>query len=312
MSHETRPILCSPERRVGILTHNTPTATSITTKWTPTVTAILPCYNAENFLAKTLDCLAVQSWPGLEILIGDDASTDQSVSIAREFVSRNKAARLITRRQTSDGFEIQTTSCPRQRASCSSLRFTTIPTYVEKLVRALRQRSEAILAFSDVELVELDATSRVIAFDKLSGITHSLMRGLVMVRRPFAWWVPNRGLFRAAAFRRIGGIRPNAAGEYSADWTWLLHMALLGEFVRVPEVLCPKFYKKGSLSKTWPHDRNQQRALKQAGIREIRISPLDCGSKLILIAYLIFPWNLKRRISSCVPHWVKRLLKALH
>ena len=33
-------------------------------------------------------------------------------------------------------------------------------------------------------------------------------------------------------------------GEYSADLPWLLHMSLLGEFVRVPEVLCYKFYEE--------------------------------------------------------------------
>ena len=69
-------------------------------------------------------------------------------------------------------------------------------------------------------------------------MTGSLARGLVIGRNAWGWWVPNRGLFRAEAFGRIGGIKPNDCGEYSADWTWLLHMALLGDFVRVPKLLC--------------------------------------------------------------------------
>ncbi len=55
-----------------------------------------------------------------------------------------------------------------------------------------------------------------------------------MVTRPGTWWVPNRGLFRASAFAEVGGIHANEQGEYSADWTWLLSLSLLGEFVRVP------------------------------------------------------------------------------
>ncbi len=105
-----------------------------------------------------------------------------------------------------------------------------------------------------------------------------------MSRHRDGWWVPNRGLFRATAFRRIGGIKPNDSGEYSADWTWLLHMSLLGDFVRVPEVLCQKFYKQGSLSKTWPHDANQRAALRRAGVREIRASHLGLIEKALLIA----------------------------
>ena len=63
-----------------------------------------------------------------------------------------------------------------------------------------------------------------------------------MVARPETWWVPNRGLFRASAFAEVGGIHPNEQGEYSADWTWLLSLSILGEFVRVPQVLCTKYY----------------------------------------------------------------------
>ena len=80
-----------------------------------------------------------------------------------------------------------------------------------------------------------------------------------MGRNGWGWWVPNRGLFRAEAFRRIGGIKPNDCGEYSADWTWLLHMALLGDFVRVPELLCRKYYMAGSLSKQWGTPRSSAR-----------------------------------------------------
>ena len=57
--------------------HDNPVDDAGRSDWTPTVTAILPCYNAEAFIADTLRCLARQTWPELEILIGDDASTDR-------------------------------------------------------------------------------------------------------------------------------------------------------------------------------------------------------------------------------------------
>ena len=102
-----------------------------------------------------------------------------------------------------------------------------------------------------------------------------------MIRRKGDWWVPNRGLFRASAFAEVGGIHPNEQGEYSADWTWLLSLALLGEFVRVQEVLCDKFYMTSSLSKQWPHDAAQLRALQRAGISEIKRSALGPVEKLV-------------------------------
>ena len=80
---------------------------------------------------------------------------------------------------------------------------------------------------------------------------------------------------RLDSLMSIDGIHPNDQGEYSADWTWLLHLSLIGEFVRVPEVLCEKYYKPGSLSKQWPHDPVQLAALRRAGVDEIRRSPAD-------------------------------------
>ena len=127
-----------------------------------------------------------------------------------------------------------------------------------------------------------------------------------MVARPDTWWVPNRGLFRASAFAAVGGIHPNEQGEYSADWTWLLSLSILGEFVRVPEVLCTKYYMKDSLSKRWPHDSSQLRALQRSGIAEIKRSSLSPAQKRVLARYL---W--RRVYGSRLPHGVKRFLRRL-
>lgn len=128
-----------------------------------------------------------------------------------------------------------------------------------------------------------------------------------MVRRPGDWWVPNRGVFRASGFAAVGGIHPNERGEYSADWTWLLGLALTGAFVRVPEVLCTKYYQSGSLSKKWPHDAAQRLALQRAGIAEIRRSR---GLSRIEKARLA--GHLRRRVlGRRLPGGLKRVLKRL-
>jgi hypothetical protein len=144
------------------------------------------------------------------------------------------------------------------------------------------------------------------AFDELEGLGTSLERGRVMVRRPGDWWVPNRGLFRSSAFAEVGGIHPNEKGEYSADWTWLLGLSIIGEFVRVPKVLCTKYYMAGSISKKWPHDAAQLLALRRSGIAEIRRSALDPARKLLLMEYL---W--RRIYGRRLPGGVKRALRRL-
>jgi glycosyltransferase involved in cell wall biosynthesis len=252
----------------------------------PKVTALLPCYNAEAFIGRTLDSLAAQTWPNLEILIGDDCSTDATLAVVRGFAEGRENVRILER--TANLGWLKNTNDLMRNATGDLMFFAfhddrVAPTYVEKLVAALEADPAAVMAFSDMERTELDGTLKVWVFDALDGLATARARGLVMASRPTGWWVPNRGLFRREAFAAIGGIRPNERGEISADWTWLLHMALLGGFVRVPEVLCEKFYMKQSLSRGWTYNMEQERALRRAGRREVRLSRLPAADKTAVL-----------------------------
>lgn len=255
----------------------------------PLVTALVPTYNAAAFVGATLDSLASQTWPRLEILIGDDGSSDGTVALLERFAGTHDNVRLL--RRTENLGWLRNSNDLMHQAAGEFLFFafhddTVAPTYVEELVAVLRERPDVLLAFSDMTVSEVGGTSVTHVFDELAPTRTALQRGIVMAGRRKNWWVPNRGLFRASAYRAVGGIRPNDAGEYSADWTWLLALSLRGPFARVPQVLCDKFYKPGSLSKTWPHDAAQQAALRKAGRAEVRLSPLSWLAKAVLLAHL--------------------------
>lgn len=51
------------------------------------VSILIPCFNAEKFLAKTLESALAQRYPEIEIILVDDGSTDRSLEIARSFQS---------------------------------------------------------------------------------------------------------------------------------------------------------------------------------------------------------------------------------
>ncbi len=51
----------------------------------PTVSVIVPCYNAEKTLRVCLESVFAQSHPPCEVIVVDDASTDSSARIAEEF-----------------------------------------------------------------------------------------------------------------------------------------------------------------------------------------------------------------------------------
>jgi len=52
---------------------------------TATVSVVIPCYNAAPFLRETLDSALNQTHPPLEVIVVDDASTDDSAAIAESY-----------------------------------------------------------------------------------------------------------------------------------------------------------------------------------------------------------------------------------
>lgn len=59
------------------------------------VSIITPLYNAEDFIAKTIESVRNQTYTNWEMLIVDDCSTDQSAQIVKQYVERDERIHYI-------------------------------------------------------------------------------------------------------------------------------------------------------------------------------------------------------------------------
>jgi glycosyltransferase involved in cell wall biosynthesis len=62
-----------------------------------TLSVIMVNYNHGKFIGEALDAILSQSYRPMEIIVIDDASTDNSLEIIQQFVRRDLIIRLIRR-----------------------------------------------------------------------------------------------------------------------------------------------------------------------------------------------------------------------
>lgn len=258
---------------------------SVTNSLLPRAVALMPAWNSAAFIERTLEALAAQTYTNLEVLISDDASTDHTAEICSRFVARYPKFRLL--RQLKRQGWIGNVNALLRKASGDYFFFAfhddpPMATYVASLVEALEKNPGAVLAFSDIYL-----GSATRSYAELDGVGDRVERARRVIDRRGLWWIPNRGLFRAEAAARIGGVRRHLAGEYSADFPWLLRLALLGEFARVPHPLITKVWRQEGVSMSWKGTTWQSLGVATACASEIARSGIPIAEQAILLHELV-------------------------
>ncbi len=227
----------------------------------PKLSIGLPVYNAEEFLPQALDCLLVQTFRNFEIIISDNASTDRTPQICREYVSRDSRIRYFRSDRNlglvanfNRTFELSAAPLFKWAAHDDLHRSH----YLESCVRLLDEDPAAVLAHSGTAFIGDDG--QAFPFESDTGTYVDPKTGArqrpdspTIGDSPIAverfWHVLARarwGSHMFAVMRREALQRthllPNFAGS---DRAMLAELALLGRFRAVPERLFLKRFHAG-------------------------------------------------------------------
>jgi glycosyltransferase involved in cell wall biosynthesis len=210
----------------------------------PRVSIGFPVYNGEKFMRSALDSILEQTFTDFEIIIADNASTDTTEIIAREYAEKDSRIRyyrneknLGATRNYNLSFELARGEYFRWAAHDDVL----APTNLERCVEILDNHPSVILAYPRTMIIDGEGNHVSEYYDGLhlrAAKPHERFREY-HYRFQFSDGECNAvfGLMRT----RVLGKTPLIGGFVSSDKILLGELALLGEFYEIPEFL---FYRR--------------------------------------------------------------------
>lgn len=201
----------------------------------PRLTIGLPVYNGERYLGESLDALLGQTYTDYELVISDNASTDSTEEVCREYAARDQRIRYL-RQPENIG------ACPNHNFLVHEARGELFKwashddlyarTLIERCIDALDDRPDIVLAHAWQAII--DSEGRVVLPVEYSLTTDSpsaseRFRSMLFTVGGDDFY----GVIRTEVLRRT----PLNGSYHHSDRTLVAELALNGRFHQVPERL---------------------------------------------------------------------------
>ena len=226
------------------------------------VSVILPNRNHAHYLPTALDALLAQTWPHLEILLIDDASSDNSTEVMRSYAARDPRVRPIELPEhtgINKAVELVRGQARGEYVYVAAADDFVAPTFFETSVGMLQQYQSAGLCFSDpTEFYEADTRTIRFPLYLSNGPVHYNSSDFQLVLKSNYFHIsPNTAIYRADMFQDAGGYRAELG--WLSDWFVTLVVALRNGACYVPAALTFLRVRDDSFSATTAKDTRSHR-----------------------------------------------------
>ncbi len=272
-----------------------------------TITIGLPVFNGESTLRESLESLLAQTLRNFEIILSDNASTDETQAICEEFAKKDD--RIIYIRQPTNIGAFPNFIFVLNQAKTDFFMWAAhddswSPSFIETNLSLLSQTPGAVSVISKVSFTDgtLSNATNPLKGDKKTRLYSYIQRPGDNSRF--------YGIHRTAALREAN--RSRNWNFWAGDWTLVLELVAQGEFLEVNEVLMKrtvaptgKYYENltGSFChKYFPLLRYSGNALLLPENRTINVIRILIKQNLVhhLAMAKMFGWFTGRLASSSV------------
>ena len=128
----------------------------------PLVSIIMPCYNAEHYIAQSIESVLAQTYENWELLITDDSSTDKSVEIISKYSKNDERINVMVPDEHQGIARTRNMSISRAKGRFVAFLDSDDVWYPEKLEKQVNFMLENNLAFtySSYEVIDCQGNSK--------------------------------------------------------------------------------------------------------------------------------------------------------
>lgn len=221
----------------------------------PTVSVLVPVYNASRYLAASVRGILNQTYADLELIAVDDGSTDDSLLILRRLAATDPRMRVST--GPNRGVVATRNECLRlargRLLAVNDADDVSVPQRLEHQVAYLHSHPACVAVGSRMKLIDPDGLLVAEAFDLITHEqidNHNLATAVSAIGHSSV-------LMRADAVRQVGGYREGFGP--AEDFDLWLRLAEVGRLANLPEPLVEYRLHGESLTHVQA-DRQVQRA----------------------------------------------------
>jgi len=195
------------------------------------ISVLLPVYNAEKYLAETLDSLLRQTYKEFEIIAINDGSTDSSILVLKEYAARDKRIQVIS--QKNQGI-VATLNRAAELAKGEFLARIdaddlALPRRFELQIKAIKADSSIVLVAGGFDVMNEDG--EILYHDAVPSQSIDLLNAM-RTRNPIAH---GSVLIRKEAFDKVNGYNSDCGP--TEDYDLWMRLAQIGKIVALPQTI---------------------------------------------------------------------------
>lgn len=196
---------------------------------TPRVSIVIPTYNRAVFFAEALQSAVAQTYPHIEIIVADDASTDATPEVCREYADdpRVKVHRHETNLGPNGNWQYGLQAATGTYVGILADDDVQEPTFVERLMAPVQRDPSLGVVFSDHWIIDADGQVLQAATERIGASYGRGARGAGAVADAARTFFIDKSVYIGAVlFRRdVLTQQPLHPKARSAMGAWLLYQA---------------------------------------------------------------------------------------